>query len=76
MSALYVIEARTPDGQLDLASPQPHEVFGQYAITGIDLWRMSQVIYRHVPDAVLTGDRIAVWPAVIDPRWIARRKTW
>lgn len=76
MRTLYVIEARTEEGGLDLRAPQPESVFGVEAITGIDDWAMSRVIYARFSDAVLRGDNIARWPALIDPRWIARVKTW
>lgn len=72
----YVIECRTPDGQLDFEGPQPESVFGERAITGIDDWQMSRVIFARVPDAVLDGRHIARWPSLIDKRWSARHKTW
>lgn len=72
----YVIECRTPEGKLDFTGQQPEAVFGMEAIQGISEDRMAKVIFRHDPDAVLTGDRISAWPSVIDSRWIARRKTW
>lgn len=76
MKTLYVIERRYHDGQLDLAESQPESVFGMPAITGIDSNAMAKAIFRRIPDAVLTGDSVAVWPALIDSRWIARVKTW
>jgi hypothetical protein len=72
----YIIERRNPDGSLDLKGPQPESVFGLGAIEGMDDWAMSRVIFRHVPDATLTGDSISLWPAQIDPAWVARLKTW
>lgn len=47
-----------------------------FAITGIKDHLMAQVVWRYVPDAVLTGDSIVTWPAFINPGFIARRKTW
>ena len=72
----WIIECRKPDGSLDFAEPQPGKVFGLGAIQGMDDNRMSDIIFRHVPDAVMTGDSISAWPSLIDPRWVARRKTW
>ena len=76
MPKLYVIEARRPDGALDLAAPQPESVFGLAAIHGIDHWTMAQAIYRRLPDVTLSGGDIACWPRLLDPRWVARVKTW
>lgn len=76
---LYVIERRHPDGALDLKGKQPESVFGKAAITGISDWEMAQIIFRTLPNlsnAELTGDTIPAWPAHIDSRWSARRKTW
>lgn len=74
---LWVIEARTSDGKLDLTAPQPESVFGNAAITGITDDAMAKIVYRHVSDDVsLDGRMIGLWPARIDSRWIARRKTW
>jgi hypothetical protein len=76
MSEIYVIECRRADGSLDFSEPQPETFFGNGAITGIDDDTMAKAIFRQVPDAILSGDAVSVWPRVIDPRWIARRKTW
>jgi hypothetical protein len=40
--------------------------------------QIAKAVYRRNPDPafVLTGDSIATWPAFVDPRWVARRKTW
>lgn len=76
-SQLWVIEARTSDGQLDLTAPQPESVFGLAAIRGITEDAMAKIVFRHVPDDIsLSGMAIGSWPAHIDPRWVARRKTW
>ena len=74
--SLYIIESRRPDGSLDLSGRQPEEAFGMRAITGIDEHAIAQAVWRHQPGAVLTGDAIAFWPSIIDPRWRAREKTW
>lgn len=73
---LWVIECRTPDGKLDFAAPQPESVFGNKAITGISQSVMSRVIYARDARVTLDGRCIAQWPAILDPRWRARRKTW
>lgn len=73
---LYIIEARHPDGRLDLTEPQPESVFGPGAIRGMGDDAMATAIFTREPDAVLDGRHVALWPAMIDPRWIARRKTW
>lgn len=74
---VWIIEARDADGNLDLKkAPQPEEFFGMGAITGMTDNRIAQAIFRTLPDAVLTGDSIPAWPALIDPRFRARRKTW
>lgn len=71
----WIIEARHPDGSLNLDCPQPEEVFGPGAIHGMTDWEMSRVIFRKVSlDVVLTGDKIAEWPSLIDSRWKARPK--
>lgn len=72
----WIIEARTADGQLDLTAPQPEQVFGLAAIQGITEDDMAQVIFRRCPEASLQGDQISAWPRLLDPRWVARRKTW
>jgi hypothetical protein len=77
MRQLYVIECRKPDGSLDFAEPQPWQVFGKKAITGIDDDEMAKVVFAKGPhDVVLEGGHIGRWPAFIDPRWSARRKYW
>lgn len=76
MNELYVIEARDPDGKLDLRGPQPESVFGNAAITGITEEAMARTVFRHKPEACLRGDDLDRWPSLIDPRWIARRKYW
>lgn len=75
MSALWIVESRVL-GRLDFTEPQPEAFFGLSAITGLDDHDMAQVIFRHVPDAVLSGDSIATWPRLLDARFIARQKTW
>lgn len=76
MRELYVIECRNPDGKLDFSGRQPEEVFGRQAITGIDTDAMAKTVWRHAPEAVMTGDSVSLWPRAVDPRWTARRKTW
>jgi hypothetical protein len=78
MNHIYVIEARRPDGSLDLSGRQPESVFGNGAITGMDDWQISRVILREVPEQFdkCRGDNVAEWPSFIDQRWYARRKTW
>lgn len=76
MATLYVIEARTHDGALDLKAADPVTVFGIAAITGISEDAMAKVIFRQVPDATLDGREIALWPGKINPAWRARAKTW
>lgn len=72
----YVIEARQPDGTLDLTCAQPETVFGEPAILGISADDMAQVIFRRKPDINLDGRWIAIWPQVLHDRWRARLKTW
>lgn len=77
MPKLYVIEARNPEtGQLDLTEPQPEKFFGMAAIQGIDDNAMARVVFKHDREAVLRGDQVALWPSLLDPRFIARVKTW
>lgn len=73
---LYVIEARKPDGSLDLEGRQPWAAFGDKAFTGISEDAMAKIVYRYCPNATLTGMDIMAWPSNIDPRWKARRKYW
>jgi hypothetical protein len=75
MVKLYVIECRGMAG-LDFTGRQPEQVFGDGAIKGIDTDDMAKIIFRHVPDAVLTGEDVSRWPSLVDPRWVARRRTW
>lgn len=72
---LYVIECRT-EGALDFTGAQPESVFGMAAITGIDDDAMANAVWRHKPDAVLDGRAVCAWPQLIDPRCVARIKTW
>lgn len=76
MSEQYVIECRTPEGAFDFSGEQPEHYFGRRAITGIDEDAMAKAIFRTKPDAVMDGRHVGLWPALIDPRWSARRKTW
>lgn len=76
MKNIYIIEARKSDGSLDLSGAQPESYFGSGAITGMDEDAIAKAIFQRSPDAVLRGDSIPIWPAVIDARFIARRKTW
>ena len=73
----YVIEARDAEGRLLLGDhPDPVEKFGLAAVTGMDEDKMAKVIWRWNNDAVLKGDDILNWPRVLNPNWVARRKTW
>jgi hypothetical protein len=72
----YVIESRNADGSLELSGPQPEEVFGISAITGISDHEMAQTIYRHDKQVVLEGGNIASWPKFLNPNWVARPKSW
>jgi hypothetical protein len=72
----YVIECRDSRGQLDFTVPQPENVFGLEAITGITEDAMAKKIFSRKPEATLQGDSIATWPALLDPRWKARLRTW
>ena len=82
MKQLYVIESRDANGALlfrDGAGnrlPGPETAFGLPAITGIDVDAMAKVIFRHKPDAILDGRYVADWPAILNPNWKARLKTW
>lgn len=73
---LYIIEARNPDGSLKFDCDQPESFFGMQAIKGGTTDSIAEAIFRKVPDAVLIGDAIPLWPKLINPYWIARRKTW
>ncbi len=75
----YIIEARTPDGKLDLTGEQPEEVFGMRAIHGITIHEIADVVQRRCPElplSLLAGDEILTWAAHIDSRFKTRIKTW
>jgi hypothetical protein len=72
----YIIECRDPRGRLDFARPQPEDVFGLRAITGITEDDLAKAIFAKLPQACLDGGRIPSWPMLLDLRWTARRKTW
>lgn len=84
MNELWIIEARNPDGSLNLTLPQPHDYFGLGAIRGMTEDAIAKAIFRRFPSAKsgsdtpipLHGTNIGEWPKNIDPRFIARRKTW
>lgn len=77
MRTLYVIEARDAEGRLDFGKPQPENIFGICAVTGIDADTMAKRIYAICDDSVtLRGDQVARWPSFVDPRFTARVKTW
>lgn len=74
---LWIIEARNPDGTLDLRTLQAHHIFGMGAIDGITEDAMAKTIYRYDPLAPpLDGRDIEHWPTRLHPGWVARRKTW
>lgn len=74
---LYVIEARNPDGSLDLKGRQPESDFGMGAIHGMGEDAIAQVIFRKLPKATLSGMAgVTAWVRMIDPRYVARVKTW
>lgn len=70
----YIIECRKPDGSLDFSGRQPESVFGPGVYRGLTEDQIAKQVYAREPDAVLTGNRIASWPSVLDPRWIARKR--
>ena len=72
----YIIDCRTESGRLDFVAPQPEDVFGSRAITGIDADQMARVIFARLPEAELRGDRIPEWPTLLDSRFSARPKYW
>lgn len=72
----YVIDCRKPDGTLDFSPPQPEDIFGMGAITGISDDAIARRIFRDHPDASLRGDSISQWPRLMDPRFSARAKYW
>ena len=72
----WIIECRTPAGALDFTAPQHETIFGAGCITGLTEDQIAKTVFRLQPDAVMRGDAIATWPALVDPRFIARRKTW
>ena len=76
MTTTYVIECRDQSGNLDFTDPQPEQIFGMAAITGITEDQMAQVIWRRGLDPVLTGQDVPRWPSHVDPRFRARVKTW
>lgn len=76
MPDLWIIERRNPDGTLDLKGAQPESAFGMGAVKGMTDWQMSRIIFARDADCTLTGDTIPRWPALIDPAWTARHKTW
>ena len=76
MKKLYIIEARDEKGKLKFDCPQPEELFGIKAITGISAWEMSQAIYYRDKECILTGDCIPLWPRILNKFWTARLKTW
>lgn len=80
MRDLWIIEKRV-DGQLDFSAPQPEQVFGPGAITGLTDDQIAKTVYRHCdangrPDVILDGRNIPHWPALVDGNFWARRKTW
>lgn len=72
----WIVERRDEAGKLVFDSPQPEDRFGDAARNGMTEDQMAKVIFRHKPNAVLTGDSIPTWPRVIHPQFVARRKTW
>lgn len=72
----YIIEARNPDGSLDLKCEQPETVFGRKSISGMTLNEIAKTIFRFKPDAVLDGGSIPLWATAINPKWVIREKTW
>jgi hypothetical protein len=73
---LWIIEARDESGQLIFDCPQPNTFFGLDSIHGMTEDGMAKTIFRKIPDATLDGGSIAMWPKLINPHWIARKKTW
>ena len=73
---LYIIERRTPTGELDLKGDQPERLFGMGAIQGMTLDQIAKVVFRHRAKAVLDGRFSGTWAMMIDPAWKTRRKTW
>ena len=72
----YIIEARDTNGKLNLQCEQPTNFFGAWAIQGIFADEIAQIIFRKIPNAILDGQNIHLWPSIINPLWKARRKTW
>ncbi len=72
----WIIEARDEQGQLVFSCPQPEEWFTSLAIMGINEDQMARMIFRKLPDANLVGDNIPNWPRLLNPLWVARKKTW
>lgn len=73
---LYVIECRKPDGTLDLNGQQPEAVFGSGAYHGLTSNQIAKQLFARDPEALLDGRYVTEWPRLLDPRWVARRKTW
>jgi hypothetical protein len=75
---LYIIEARNEKGELLLGGyPQPESFFGNGAIKGMDDWAMSRFLFARFGNNIsLSGDNIPNWPKLVDPNWVARKKTW
>lgn len=75
----YIIEARTSAGALDFADPQPERYFGVGAIHGMTADQIAKVVFNLLPElpaGVMRGDNVPLWPALVDPRFVARVKTW
>jgi len=73
---LWIIEARNPNGSLDLRCAQPERIFSNRCITGMTADRIGDVVLRYVPGAILSGQDIPHWPSILHTAWVARRKTW
>jgi hypothetical protein len=78
MKQLYVIEARDKDGKLLLGeAADPVSFFGWGAITGINSNEMAKRLFERLGEGItLSGDSVCAWPKLIDPNWVARKKTW
>ena len=72
----YVIERRDKTGRLLLDSPQPSEFFGVGAFRGMTDDAIAKVVWRHAPDAMLTGMNLFRWASFVHPEFIMRPKTW
>lgn len=73
---IWIVEAREPDGTLDLRTSQPDAVFGTECYAGITEERMANAVFAYSPLSKLEGSDIAHWPTILHPKWIARRRTW